>query len=85
MIISLHSGNFITPLRELTNTRMAHWKYAADCSTFPSALMPGMRLRISAVNKDAGDMWVQVAIPYTDPEKSIKISGEEFALNFKSL
>ncbi|MCW3092354.1 MAG: hypothetical protein JWP81_3423 [Ferruginibacter sp.] len=83
MIIYLTKGNIITPIRELNNTQVQYWKYGQECAYIGGGLMPGTQLIVEEVNKTPGMMWIRAAIPHSDPTKYLKISGEEYALNFK--
>jgi hypothetical protein len=84
MIINLVVGKFIAPTRVLNNTQVQHWKYAKECANIGGGINSGTLLKIIEVCKVPGNMWVKVELPHTSPPKSIKISGEEFAHNFRS-
>jgi len=60
-----------------------HWRYASECADIGGGLMIGTQLKVLEVSKLAGQMWIVVAIPGGDPPKRLKISGEEYAHNFK--
>lgn len=84
MIIALIPGQHIAPIREITRQRIAGFRFANECTYMGSGIMPGTALRVVETNKVAGNMWVKVELPHTDPPALLKISGEEFAHNFKS-
>lgn len=83
MIIYLAYGNIITTTRELNHTMVQYWKYGKECAYIGGGLMPGTQLVIKEVNKEPGNTWIRAAIPHSDPTRYLKISGEEYAHNFK--
>ena len=85
MIISLRVGQSITPTRHINPTMVAHWKYAKECANIGGGLLPGAQLKIVRVSTVPGSMWVCVEIPGRTPIATIKIAGEEYGNNFKSL
>lgn len=85
MIINLQVGKSITPLRQINPTMVAHWKYSKECASIGGGLMPGAALKIAEISKIPGKMWVRAEIPGRTPTAFLKISGEEYALNFRAL
>ena len=83
MIITLSPGKHVTPTRLIENARVRHWKYARECADVGGGLMPGALLRVSEVSKVPGEMYVVAELPGSDPPRSLKISGEEFAGCFR--
>lgn len=85
MVISLFVGKSIAATRVLNNIQVQNWKYKNECANIGGGIMPGTQLKIIEVNKIPGNMWVKVLLPHSDPPKTLKISGEEFANNFRSV
>lgn len=85
MIISFRAGQFITPVRLINPTMISHWRYAKDCAAVGGGLLPGAELKIVELSKIPGAMWLRVEIPGRHPVATLKIAGEEFALNFRLL
>ena len=83
MINSLNVGQVITPRRQINPIMVSHWKYSKECASIGGGLMPGAALKIIAISKIPGQMWVQVEIPGRSPVATLKISGEEYANNFQ--
>ncbi len=84
MILNLEKGRTIIAKRIITDTMISHWKYARENDTFGGSFITGSAFKVVEVGKLPGSMWVRVAVPGSDPAKYLKISGEEFAGNFKS-
>jgi hypothetical protein len=82
MIIALNIGQSITPRRYVNPVMVSHWKYAKECASIGGGLMPGADLKIVAISKTPGQMWVQVELPGRHPPATLKIAGEEYANNF---
>jgi hypothetical protein len=85
MIVNLQVGKFITPIRHINPTMVSHWKYSAECASIGGGLLPGAELRIAEISKIPGSMWVRAEMPGRTPVASLKIAGEEYALNFRLL
>jgi hypothetical protein len=85
MIINLQIGRSITPTRVIENARVRHWKFAAECSDVRGGLMPGAALKVVALDKTPGRMWVKVELPGHDPVAHLKIAGEEYGGCFRAL
>ena len=85
MIITFRAGQFITPLRDINPTMISHWRYAKECASVGGGLLPGAELKIDELSKIPGAMWLRVEIPGRHPVARLKISGEEFAVNFRLL
>ena len=83
MIINLIVGQFIAPTRVLNNNQVRHWKFANECADIGGGIMQGTVLKIIDINKVPGNMWVKVELPHSSPPRFLKISGEEFAHNFR--
>jgi hypothetical protein len=85
MIIALQSGQIITPIRLLNRIAISHWKYAGECGDVGGGLLPGAELKIIEISKRPGAMWIRAELPGRFPSAALKISGEEYALNFRAL
>lgn len=85
MIINLQVGKSITALRFINPAMVSHWKYAKECASVGGGLMQGTALQIAEVSKVPGAMWVRAEIPGRTPAAFLKISGEEYAHNFRAL
>jgi hypothetical protein len=83
MIIALNPGQLITPIRVINRTMVSHWKYAAENADVGGGLLPGAELTITEVSKRPGHLWVRAELPGRSPPATLKISGEEYALNFR--
>ena len=83
MIIALNPGQVITPIRLINRTMVSHWKYASENGDISGGLLPGAELTITEVSKRPGYLWVRAELPGRSPPATLKISGEEYALNFK--
>jgi hypothetical protein len=59
-----------------------YWKYKRESDSFNGSFMEGSAFKIIAVNKVPGRMWIRILVPGSDPPRYLKISGEEFSLNF---
>ncbi len=84
MIKALQVGMKITPMRDIRNERIRHWTYASECARLHGYMIPGVELVVVEVGRIPTRMWVRVQIP-TDPPKFLKISGDEYAENFRML
>jgi hypothetical protein len=84
MIIALNVGQFITPIRLINRTMISHWRYAKECGDVGGGLAPGAQLKIVALSKRPGLLWVCAEIPGRSPVAALKISGEEYAKNFRT-
>ncbi len=82
-IVSMNVGQAITPIRLINPVMTANWKYAKENGSILGGLMQGTELQIVALSKIPGQMWIQFVIPGRDPPVSMKISGEEFSMNFR--
>jgi hypothetical protein len=85
VIIALKVGQYITPTRILNSAAVAYWRYASECADIGGGLMPGAELRVVATSAQPGRRWVCAEIPGRYPTASLKISGEEYAGNFRLL
>lgn len=84
-LIALRVGDVITPRMEINSARVAHWRYAAECSPLMgTSIAPGARLRVVEIGTVAGAMWVRVELPGRFPPGFLKIAGEEYSACFES-
>lgn len=83
MIQALQIGQSITPRRVINPVVVTYWQFAKECGDILGGLTPGMDLKIVAIDKTPGRMWVQVALPGRTPPATLKIAGEEYAHNFQ--
>ena len=85
MIITLQPGDRIAPKRIIQQIRVDHWKFATECGDILGGIMDGTPMKVVEVSKTPGNMWVKAELPGRNPVAYLKISGEEFALNFDRL
>lgn len=83
MIINLSVGSSIFSKRYLRNAQVRNWKFKDGFSGFYNDIMPGVAFKITELNKVPGNMWVKVEIPGSNPQQYLKITGDEFANNFR--
>jgi hypothetical protein len=82
MLVALNVGQFITPRRRITPGQVSHWTYRRECASIGGGLEVGAELKIVAISKTPGQVWVQIQLPGSDPPATIKIAGQEYAHNF---
>lgn len=85
MGINVQVGRSIPPRRIINPTMVRHWKYAKECSEVGGGIMPGRNLKVVLTSNTPGQVWVKVELPGRDPVGYLKISGEEYAHNFRPL
>ena len=85
MIVELKIGQLITPIRTIDGVMISHWVYSKECADIGGGLLPGAELRIVEISKMPGSMWVCAELPGRYPPATLKIAGEEYALNFRVL
>jgi hypothetical protein len=83
VIISLQPGMRVTPTRPLNEERVKHWKYAKECDRIYGQIIPGAEFVVREVGTVPGQMYVVLAMPGTDPERRLKVAGQEYAACFQ--
>lgn len=83
MLILLSQGSTIYSKRYLKNAQVRNWKFKNEFPAFYNDIMPGVAFKVYDISKMPGNMWVKVEIAGSSPQQYLKISGEEFAHNFR--
>lgn len=82
--MALHKGTKITPLRFLLNYDIDAWKYSNECDDIGIAgLILGAELEVVDDCRVPGAIWTCVKLPGPYPPKFLKMTGEEYAHNFR--
>ena len=79
--LQLKKGDKITPTHYISPQRQ--WDYKLECDGIGGGMMPGAELIVTQTGGFAGNAWLKVDMPAFSPTRSLKISAQEFAMNFK--
>lgn len=86
MFINLQPGDIIALKRELIALRFPHMKYYKEWDALLTAgFAQGTKFKIVDMGKIPGNMWVKIEVPGACPPKLIKISSEEYGMNFNNI
>ena len=86
-VYKLEPGARITPKSFLTDEIVGRWTYAKESAQIGGGLVGGTAILEVAETSGishSGGTWVRVLLPGRDPPASLKLSGEEYTLNFWS-
>jgi len=81
-IIELTPNDHIVSKHSISPERVKFWRYHSECPSRFSAIPAHQLLELAEINKRPSEMWVRAFVPHTHRTMSLKISGEELALNF---
>ncbi len=82
-VAGLRKDQFIEAKGEISPAKVAHWRYAKECASIGSGLATGSRLKVVETSTLPGAMWVCAEISGSSPSRTLKIAGDEFAMNFR--
>lgn len=83
MITTLIEGMTISPISVLTNFEVRSWRYGRECCNIAIPVAAGTPLKIKAVSRLPGDVWIKAALPEFYPPRCLKISSDEYERWFK--
>lgn len=82
MFIQLVAGDKIRPKMTIIDGKIRNWKYAKECSSVGGGMMPHASLTIVEVSNQFNDKWLKAEIDGSHGSSHLKITPEEFAMNF---
>jgi hypothetical protein len=63
----------------ITPDRVRHFQFARDCADVGGGVTAGARFQVVEVFNRPGQNWLTLAIPGSDPPRTIKITAGEMA------
>ena len=84
-LVNLSKGDRVYSIRFISNIMIRNWQFSHECEHNGGSFIGDTSFIISDIHRTPGNVWVKVIIPGSDPRRYLKISGEEYAHNFKHL
>lgn len=81
-VIAMKAGDVVINKFKLTNSIIKHWMYSAECADVFGGISPGSEFKVIETQSVRHPFWIILAIPGRDPVASLKLSAQEFVMQF---
>ena len=80
-------GSLVTPRFFISDQTIKHWTHAKECSSIGGGLVAGTaRLEVAEISPMTmnASRWIRLGILGTDPQKTLKLTAEEYMSKFSA-